>query len=155
MLTRVDIEQFRISGSLPKGNLIYDMFDAIRMPYTGLSITDASLKKDRERIKRFVRACLKGHYYAAAFREESLDMLVKYNPKNDRQALGLEYDDVIRSRTEDGIVAEELQRYEIDIRAELINVPKDKIRPLAEIFDFSLATEVNRELKAAGWQPQR
>jgi NitT/TauT family transport system substrate-binding protein len=155
VLTRVDIEQFRLAGTMPKGNLIYDMFETIRMPYTGLSVTDASLKKDRERLKRFVRACLKGHYYAAAFREESLAMLVKYNPKTDRQALALEYDDVIRSRTMDGTVAEELQRNEIDIRAELINVPKDKIRPLSEIFDFSMANEVNRELKAAGWQPQR
>src|SRR4029078_789402 len=103
---------------------------------TGLSITDATLKKDRERIKRFVRACIKGHYYAAAFREESLEMLVKHKPKNDRQALALEYDDVIRSRTTDGTVDEELQRYETDIRAELINVPKDKIRPLAAHLDF-------------------
>ena len=155
VVTRVDIEQLRAMDKMPKGNLLYDMYETIRMPYTGVAVADANLKKDRERIKRFVRACIKGHYYAATHREESIEMVAKYNPKVDRKALGIEFDEVIASRTADGTVSEELQRLETDIRAQLINVPKDKIRPLAEIFDFSMAHEVNRELKTAGWKPAR
>jgi hypothetical protein len=68
--------------------------------------------------------------------------------------LDVEYEEVVvASRTEYGVVSVELQRQETDLRATLIGVAKDKIRPLAEIYDFSLAEEANRALKAAGWKP--
>ncbi|MSQ72774.1 MAG: ABC transporter substrate-binding protein [Betaproteobacteria bacterium] len=155
ILTRVETAQLRVSGTAPKGHLLYDMFDNIQMPYTGVAIADANIKKDRERIKRFVRASIKGHYYAAAFREESISMLMKYNPKRDRRAMSTEYDEIIASRTVDGTITDELQRLDTDVRAQLVNVAKDKIRPLTEIYDFSMAHEVNRDLKAAGWKPSR
>jgi NitT/TauT family transport system substrate-binding protein len=156
MLTRLDLEQLRDMGTPMKGSLLADAYDEIKMPYTGLSVPDSSLKRDRERIKRFVRACLKGHYYAAANKNETLQILAKHNPNVPMRAMDVEYDEVVgASRSENGIVSIELQRQEAELRASMIGVAKDKVRPLGEIYDFSMAEEVNRELKAAGWKPTR
>jgi ABC-type nitrate/sulfonate/bicarbonate transport system substrate-binding protein len=154
LLTRADIEQMKELGTPMKGHLLADTFDEVRMPYTGLSVLDSALKRDRERIMRFVRACVKGHIFAATHKEPTLKILAKHNPRLSPRVLDVEYEEVVvASRTEYGVVSVELQRQETDLRATLIGVAKDKIRPLAEIYDFSLAEEANRALKAAGWKP--
>lgn len=154
MLTRVDLEQMRDMGTPMRGSLLADTFEEIRMPYTGMSVLDSALKRDRERIKRFVRACVKGHYYAVAHKQATLEIISKHNPGVPLRAIDVEYEEVVvSSRTEYGVVSVELQRQEAELRATMIGVAKDKIRPLGEIYDFSMAEEVNRELKTAGWKP--
>jgi NitT/TauT family transport system substrate-binding protein len=154
MLTRADIEQMREMGTPMKGNLIADTYDEVKMPYTGLSVLDSALKRDRERIKRFVRACVKGHLYAAANKAETIAIVGRQAPGQSARALEVDYDEVVgASRTEYGVVSVDLQRQETELRAVLLGVAKDKIRPLAEIYDFSLTEEVYHELKTAGWKP--
>ena len=46
-------------------------------------------------------------------------------------------------------------RQEADVRAEIINVPKDKIPPLEKIYDFSIVREATQELQREGWKPTR
>jgi NitT/TauT family transport system substrate-binding protein len=154
ILSRVDLEQMRDMGTPIKGSLLADAYNEVRMPYTGLSVLDSALKRDRERIKRIVRACVKGHHYAVAHKDATLRILSKHNPGVSLRAMDADYEEVVvASRTEYGVVSVELQRQEADLRASLIGVAKDKVRPLGEIYDFSMAEEVNRELKAAGWKP--
>jgi hypothetical protein len=55
--------------------------------------------------------------------------------------------------TKDGTLTREIQQAELDVRGELLGIPKDKLPPLDKVFDFSLVDEVNRELDAQGWKP--
>ena len=61
----------------------------------------------------------------------------------------------IPSLTKDGTVPPDVQLSEARLRSSIIGVKKDKIRPIAEMFDYSLVHQINRELKAAGWRPKR
>lgn len=153
VLSKIDVERLRGTGGLKNGNMIFDMFNAVRMPYTGIAVAADAIEKDRERIKRFVRACIKGLAYMAAYKDGTVDIVQIYNTRTKRKALLIDYDSVRASKTIDGTVSVALQRQDVALRAELIGAKKDKIPSLGNIFDFSMAKEVNRELAASGWKP--
>ena len=153
VLSRVDIEDLRSRGGLANGRMIVNMYGEVRMPYTGIAVSAKAIEKDRDRVKRLVRASIKGLAYSAAYKDKMIEYVSKYNPKAPRRALELDYDEVLASKTDDGTVEAKFQRQEADLRAEVISLAKDKIPPLDRIFDFSMADEVNRELAAAGWKP--
>ncbi len=44
---------------------------------------------------------------------------------------------------------------ELAVRGELLDLTADKIPPAAKVYDFSLIEEVERELRAANWNPTR
>ena len=151
----LDVERLRGSEGLKRGHMLVNMFDEVRMPYTGIAVGTKALKDDPARVKRFVKACIKGLAYFSAYKDASIDIVQKYNKRASRKAIEVDYASVRASRTVDGTVSVALQRQDALIRAEIIGVPKDKILPVSQIFDFRLAKEVNKELKAAGWKPTK
>jgi NitT/TauT family transport system substrate-binding protein len=153
VLSKIDVERLRGTGGLKNGNMVFDMYNAVRMPYTGIAVSSRALAKDRERVKRFVRACVKGLAYMAAHKQGTVDIVRKYNKRTKPKALAIEYDSVRASKTADGTVSEALQRQDVQVRSALIGVKKGRVPPLSKIFDFSMAKEVNRSLAAAGWKP--
>ena len=40
------------------------------------------------------------------------------------------------------------------LRADMLDVPKDKVPPATTVFDFSFAEKALAELKAEGWKPK-
>jgi NitT/TauT family transport system substrate-binding protein len=150
-----DVDELKKAGLLKNATLIYDMYKKIELPLTGTAVRAADLEQKRDRIKRFIRAVAKGHAYAAAFRDETIKIVADYNKAVSPSSIAATYDDTMTGRTDDGSISEELQKTEATIRAELIGVPKDKIPPLSKIYDFTLAKEVGRELKAQGWKPTK
>jgi ABC-type nitrate/sulfonate/bicarbonate transport system substrate-binding protein len=118
-------------------------------------VSAKAIEQDRDRIKRFVRASIKGLAYVTAFKDKAVEFTTRYNKRVPGRVLAIEYDSVIAAKTVDGTVPEKFQRQEVEMRAMVIGAKKDRIPPLAKIFDFSMAHEVNRELKAAGWKPVR
>ena len=154
MISPMDVYRLKPTGVLKKGNMIASAYDEVRMPYSGIATSDKLLRTNRALAKRFLRGSLKGQRYTRKFREGSLISLGKRNPKAPRKALEVDYDSLVPSLTKDGTVTKALRRADAEIRAEIIGVPKNKIRPISEMWDYSLAREINRELDASGWQPK-
>ena len=93
--------------------------------------------------------------YSAAFEKEAVDSVQKRNATLSREALvdGLRIS--LLGATKDGTVPVETQKLEIALRAEQINLPKDKILEPDKVFDFSVLNQVNKELDDKGWTPER
>lgn len=143
----------QLKDSLPKGHKLADIRKEVQMLYTGVATSDKELRDNRDRAKRFLRATIKGREYYKAFKEETLRILMKYN-KDPRHANEVDYDDVLTAMTEDGSMAKEIQQRDAQFRAEVIRVPKDRIRPVEEMYDYGLVKEIYRALKASGWKPK-
>ena len=155
VITPEDVEWLKTTNQIKTSHLLFDMYPSIGMPLAGTTVRVSDLEKDRNRIKRFIRAVHKGFQYSIAFRKETVDIVSAFVKNTDRASIDSSYVDTMRTRTENGTISEALQRQETDLRAELIKFPKDKIPPLDKLYDFSLAREAWDELKAQGWKPTK
>lgn len=134
-----------------KGKLLIDLKKDVQMVYTGLATSDKELQQNRDRTKRFLRGTLKGRAYFKAFKDETLDILGKYNGLA-RAANQVDYDDDIPALTEDGTVSTDIEQADTAVRAQLIGVEAPAV---SKIYDYSVLNEVNQELKASGWKPAK
>ncbi|HLG69552.1 MAG TPA: ABC transporter substrate-binding protein [Chloroflexota bacterium] len=141
--------QYQTSGGT--GHLLVDLKKEVHMVYTGLATSDKELAQNRDRAKRFLRATIKGRIYWKMFKEETIQILGKYNHLS-HDANELDYDDDYPALTADGTVSADIQQADTAVRAQIIGVNPP---PTDKIYDYSVLQEVNRELQASGWQPQR
>ena len=154
-LTPEDVEWLKTNNQLKNSHLLFDMYPSVAMPLAGIAVRTVDLEKDRNRVKRFIRAVHKGWLYSVAHRDGAVDIVVQYAKGSNRATIDATYEDTMKTRTEDGTITPEVQKLESDLRAELINVAKDKIPPIEKMYDFSMAKEAWNELKAQGWKPAK
>jgi NitT/TauT family transport system substrate-binding protein len=155
IIERVDANAMRAAGEMKDSRMLYDLGEKVQLPLTGTAVRTSDIVKNRDRVKRFLRAVTKGMAYAVAYREETIDIVMTYNKGADRESMAATYGETLAGKTEDGAITDKLQRQEADVRAELVNLPKDKIPPLEKIYDFSIARDASRELQREGWKPIR
>lgn len=151
VISEIDVQRLKATGGLGKAHKIYDMSKEIKLPLTGLAVSTKAIASDRERVKRFVRAVLKGHLYTAAFKEGTVKAMRTFSPKTSAKTYGLIYDDTIRSRTQSGAITEDLQKKEVAIRSKLLKIKN--VPATSKVYDFSIAREAMAELKKEGWKP--
>jgi NitT/TauT family transport system substrate-binding protein len=145
-----DVVQVRNAG--PTGHRLSNIRDEVQMLYTGLATSDQELQEHRDRVKRLLRATIEGREYYKAFKEETLQIMGKYNERPP-EANEADYDDVIPAMTGDGSMPEEVQQRDTALRAAINGV--EQAPPVGQIYDYSVAKEIYAELQAAGWQPTR
>ena len=150
LLTRADVEQVKPSG--PKGHLLADVGRDVRMLFNGAATSDRLIAERPEVVAGFLRATLKGREYYRRYRDESLDVVGKYNgqPRAINEA---DYQTNLEAMTSDGTLSEEAQLADATVRAALVGA--ERVRPIEEIYDYSFARRVNREVEEGGWQPRR
>ena len=69
-----------------------------------------------------------------------------------REANATDYDDVLIAMTDDGSMPVDAQQRDTLLRAEANGVPPV---PVEQIYDYSVMQEATRELRAAGYRPNR
>jgi NitT/TauT family transport system substrate-binding protein len=154
VLSSLDVEMLRDAGVTFHGHLLEDaMKSNLRMVFNGVATRDALIKNNPDLVLRFTRATLKGMRFMVAYKDKTIDNLMKYN-KSDRHSTEVDYSDVVKTLTKDGSVPPAIQQEEADIRADLIKLPKDKIPPLDRMFDFSFVRKANADLEAKHWKPK-
>ncbi|MGH7872205.1 MAG: ABC transporter substrate-binding protein [Candidatus Binatia bacterium] len=112
--------------------------------------TDQLMVSDPALVERFIRATLKGFFYARERRLETIAILARFLRVREEAAAKI-YDVVRPGMTEDGTVNEELQRRSFEHivgRVALKEAPR-----LDKIFDYSLTVKARQELQAKGWKP--
>jgi len=154
VLSSLDVSVLRDAGVPFRGHLLENAMESnILMAFNGVATSDALIKANPDLVLRFTRATLKGMRFMVAYREKTIDNVIKYN-KSDRHSTEVDYNDVVRTLTKDGSVPPAVEQEEADLRAELVKLPKDKIPPLDHMYDFSFVQKANASLEAEHWKPQ-
>jgi ABC-type nitrate/sulfonate/bicarbonate transport system substrate-binding protein len=143
----VELQQFA-----PRGTRLVDIRSEVRMLYTGVATNDSELSQHRERARRFLRGTIRGREYYKAFKDETVEMLGKYNGLS-RVANEADYDDNLTTMTDDGTMPAEVQQRDAVVRAALNEV--EQYPPVEQMYDYSLSREIYQVLRASGWQPSR
>lgn len=144
-----DAQKLRQSG--PRGHEVADLGAEVKMLFNGLATSDRLLQEDPDLVTRFLRATIKAREYFRTYKDETLQIVSKYNGAP-RAVNEPDYDSIIATMTADGTLPEEVQSADSVVRAGLIGAPD--VRPLAEMFDYRLSRQIYAELRQSGWQPR-
>jgi NitT/TauT family transport system substrate-binding protein len=119
-------------------NRLLYLGDIIDLPLSGIGVTDEKIVKDREQIKKVIRASLKGTRFMKQNREETLRMLTDYLGITPGQAAKT-YDSSIHSFTDDGTISDKGLALDLQLVRERLKITKDI--PLSQVVDWSLLKE--------------
>jgi len=117
----------------------------------GIVVGDEKVRPSPERIARFLRAALKGHYFFLNRREATIAHMMDFLRTKDREAVAAIYSSSARVLTRDGTVEDRIVRNLIEDMRKTTGVRRE-IRA-GEIFDFTFTRKANEELKVSGWRP--
>ncbi len=122
-------------------------------PYiTGPLITlDQTLARDRSMVAAFVRAVMKGHLFFRQRPEQAVAIMQKALRLEDKKLAAQLHRDEMRRYNAGGRLEESYLKRVID-RARQDSVAKREL-DIKELFDFSIAKDVEEELKRTQWNP--
>ena len=115
-----------------------------------LASTDRFIKEQPKLLTSFMKATLKALRFLRQDKETTVAAVMKFSGIERNLAARI-YDDLIGTFTRSGAVDEETQRNDLAIIQQVAAV-KDPV-PIARAYDFSFATEADRQLTQAGWRP--
>jgi NitT/TauT family transport system substrate-binding protein len=149
-LTIEDVEQL---NHRPGQHLVADTEHEVQMLVGGIAVHQRMLTEQRPLTLRFMRALLKGARYMHANEAGTITAMVTHNKNLAREKVEALYRVLVPGNTSDGTIPPAVQQQTLDLYGEILGMPKEKERPIAEAFDFSLVAEVDRALAAEGWKP--
>lgn len=129
-------------------NLEYDPPPYVSHP---LIAKNEMLANEKSAVRSFVRATLKGHLFFGQKPEPTLNVIQKVLRIDDRKTARETYDDEMRRYNPGGGFEQSNMRKVIE-RARETRKMERKVE-ISEVFDLSLAADVEAELKKAGWKP--
>jgi NitT/TauT family transport system substrate-binding protein len=153
VIAKEDVDSLSGTSALRRGHMIVNAFNTIRMPYTGAAVSDKFLADHPDIVKRYLVATMKGLRYMRAFRTETNAILKKAGADLDDRTLDTNYTDVVETLTPSGEESADVLRKDMEVRASLLNIAPDKIRPVDQAYDYRLLREANATLDKAGWKP--
>jgi ABC-type nitrate/sulfonate/bicarbonate transport system substrate-binding protein len=122
-------------------------------PYiTGpMSTLDSTLARDRPMVTAFLRAVMKGHLFFRDRPEQAVAIMQKALRLENKQLAAQLHRDELRRHNAGGRLDDVYLRRVIDRAREDSNVKREI--NIKEIFDPSIAKEVDEELKRTQWSP--
>lgn len=118
---------------------ILNLADIIDLPISGIAVTERKLAKEREQVKRVVRATLRGSRFMKQYRAATLQIMTDYLGIAHSQA-AVAYDASIRSFTDDGFVSDQGLLLDVQLTRERLKMTKEV--PLSQVVDWSLLREI-------------
>ena len=143
-------DAYKLRQAGPRGHEVVDLGQAVKMQFNGLATSDRLLHDNPDLVRRFLRATIKAREYFRAYKDETLQIVSKYNGAP-REVNEPDYDSIIATMTNDGTLSEDVQTSDSFVRAGLIGA--ESVRPAAEMYDYSIARDIYAELHQSGWQP--
>ena len=148
--TLLTTETVELQEAIPTARRVANLRDEAQMVYGGVATHDRELREYRDRTRRFLRAVMKAREYYKAYREDTIQILAKYNG-SPRSANESSYDETLWTMDGDASVPLEVQRRDAAARAQLNEL--DQYQPAEQVFDYSLVQDAYRELQASAWRP--
>lgn len=152
IIATADSGIMRDKGELKDAHVLADL-SKLKMPYSGLAMSEKLYYGDPVLAKKVIRAVIKGFRYMKAFKPQTLVLLEKLHQTQDQSAIEAAYDQESKAFTRDYTMTDAEVMPDLAVRAALLGMPKDKIPPINKIYDFTLAHQVNAELDASHWKP--
>ncbi len=118
--------------------LVY-LGDLIELPLSGIAVMEQKLQKQRDQVKRVVRASVRGLRFMKQNRAETVHMIsdyLKITPAQSARA----YDASINSFTDDGFISDKGVLLDVQLTKERLKLTKDI--PLRQLVDWSLVKEI-------------
>jgi NitT/TauT family transport system substrate-binding protein len=153
IVARSDIEPLQRTDALKRGHLVVDMMKTIQWPYTGVVVADKLVRERPQVLEKFLIGTVKGVRYVKSFRAETIALLKKTEPQASEAQFAADYDDSLAAMTADGTVPDAMIQRDLEVRAETLNIAKDKIRPIADVYDYAPLRAATKTVD--GWTPQR
>jgi ABC-type nitrate/sulfonate/bicarbonate transport system substrate-binding protein len=116
-----------------------------------LIVKNELLNNDKAAARSLLRALLQGHLFYGQKPEETLNVIQKVLRIDDRKAARETYEDEMRRYNPGGGFEQANMRKVIDRVRETRKMER-KVE-ISEVFDLSMAAEVEAELKKTGWKP--
>jgi NitT/TauT family transport system substrate-binding protein len=131
----------------------YQIFEYDPPPYVShpLIAKNEMVEKERPLLRRFLRATLKGHLFFGQRQEETLTMIQKVLRIDDRKMARDTYQDELRRYNPGGGFEQDKMKKVIERVFETRKIER-KVE-ISDVFDLSMAADVESELKKAGWKP--
>jgi NitT/TauT family transport system substrate-binding protein len=146
-------DRHELTPILDKGTILIDLPKEVELPTGGLATTAAEVANNRAGVKKMLRAVWKGTiFWMTQPAEATIAEMQKRYPRMARELIVRDLAGAREDLDEDGVIAMESAARDVAVRAELMEL-KEPVRPAAEIFDFSIISEVRAELAAQNWRP--
>ena len=123
--------------------------DEVKNSWGTMATTDQLIQENPKLVAGIVKASLKSLRFIHKEREATIATAMKFAGLDKTLATQM-YDDLVGTFTQNGIVDEETQRNDIEIRQ--ITKTKETI-PIQRAYDFRFAREADRQLTQSGWRP--
>lgn len=117
----------------------------IGSPISAISITDSRLKENRDQAKKVLRATVRALRFVRERKDEVVPIMVQWLQQT-KEVADESYDLIVSSFSPDGSVSDATYQFAVDAR--LKELKSDKRPPLAQLRNFSLLREVQKELGA-------
>lgn len=131
----------------------YRVLDYDPPPYVShpLIVKNEMLANDPATVRSFLRAVLKGHLFYGQKPEETITVIQKFLRIEDRKAARATYEDEMRRYNPGGGFEPGSMRKVIERARETRKIAR-KVE-IQNVFDLSMAAEVEASLKKSGWKP--
>jgi NitT/TauT family transport system substrate-binding protein len=147
-------DRHELASILHRGTMLMDLPKEVELQTGGLATTADEIGKNRDGVKKMLRAVWKGTiFWMAQPVEATVAEMQKRYPRMSRDLIVRDLAGAREDLDEDGVIAPESAARDVGVRAELLDMKPEAVRPVAELFDFSIISEVRAELAAQNWRP--
>ncbi len=116
-----------------------------------ITISDELLARDRATLRGFLRAAQKGHLYYGKYPALAMELIRKVQRIDNRGLATQIYDDDMSRHNPSGGLEDASMRKVTERARDMLKV--QRAVDINEVFDLSLAREVEAELKKTKWEP--
>lgn len=149
----VEVAKIRALGEMKNAHLVLDYFGKVHMPFNGLVTSEKLIVDSPEVAHGLVTGIVKAVRYARAFKTQTVAITAKYSTAPDMSALAGDYDAFMQYLTPSLTAPPNALIPDLEVRAQLLGIPKAQIPPIGNVYDFRIAQTVNAELDRAHWRP--
>jgi ABC-type nitrate/sulfonate/bicarbonate transport system substrate-binding protein len=141
-------------GALRNAHMISNFYGKVHMPWNSFVVSEKTLYGNPDLTKKMLRAIIKGARYIRAFKSRTVAFSKAYEKDTfSQRGSDFDYDEFMEEMTRDWTVDDALIQSDLNVRASLLNVPKEQIPPIAKVYDFGLVRAINAELDRSRWKP--
>ena len=154
VLATSDISQLRVAGLLGKAHLVLDYAKIEQMPQNGLAVSQKLITDNPALLDKMLRAIVKGLLYARAYKQQTIDIIVKAGSTASVAAIAADYEQYMATVTPRLEVSTDVAKADLDVHATLLAMPRDQEPPLDQIYNFAPLRAAEAEVSASGWKPK-
>jgi NitT/TauT family transport system substrate-binding protein len=153
LLGTSEMEELKATGKLQRLHLLADLTQDVRMVFSGLAARDAVIAEKPDLVHRVLRGILQGMAHTKASRADAIAAMVAHGA-SDRSQAAAQYDSSVGLLDATGTTSLQNETIELELRGDLLGVPRPQLKQPSEVFDFSFVQKAAAALNAENWQPR-